>query len=222
MTPPESKPKRTRAYQKSGMYGARRALREAGIKAVDRRTKLGRALREAGAELADHLGTEPSVTQARSIEAVLVCDVLVSAGMVAIEELGPVDRRKRTFRPIVRDLLAIMAQRRALCADLGWKRAARETPTLAGYLAAREARLTAEAAEKAATPAPAEPAEAVEPAPDPVSEAVEPVPEDPPVVFETPADRLMRGWTPKTEPPSEPDEGAGAGIEGEDPCEAKA
>jgi hypothetical protein len=78
------------------------------------------------------------VTQRRLIESVVVCDVLLTAGTGALERYGPIDKRRGVFRPIVKDLLAIIERRRVLCCDLGLERKQRDVPTLAAYLKAKE------------------------------------------------------------------------------------
>ena len=67
----------------------------------------------------------------------MLLDLLMATGMAVLDRIGPVDRRKGSFRQIARDVMAVAEKRRVLCESLGWEPRARDVPSLAEYLKAK-------------------------------------------------------------------------------------
>jgi hypothetical protein len=137
VTPEQPRPKARRPYQVSGYYGHKRALSRGGLALVDGRSGVGRQLARGRADLVAHLGGSPSTTQARVIEAVLTLDVLIDTAVSALQTIGPVDKRKHCYRPIARELAAMIEKRHGLLRDLGFQPAQKRVPSLQEYLAAK-------------------------------------------------------------------------------------
>jgi hypothetical protein len=110
---------------KSGVYGLKRALFAGGLGVVDGRSQAGRAVAADRAALVEHLGGAATATQERLVESVLTLDLLIAAGVAAVAEWGPVNRRSRTYRRVALDLASLLGQRARLMETLGLERRVR-------------------------------------------------------------------------------------------------
>ena len=131
--------KRPRPYRKGGFYRVKVAVKHRGLDAVDRRTGAGRAIARDREWLVEHVGGEPSATQELTIEGVQIYGLLIGAGVAALQEHGPVDRRKLQFRRVALELAGLIEKRHRLLVDLGLERKAKPVPSLAAYLQAKAA-----------------------------------------------------------------------------------
>ncbi len=123
-----------------GLYRAKAAVKLRGYRAIDGRTKAGKALAAWRADLATDLGgTDQLSTQQRALldEAVKLKLMLDPVDAWLFAQPSLVDRRKRSLIPIVRERLALIGQLQSLLRDLGLERKAREMPTLADYIERR-------------------------------------------------------------------------------------
>jgi len=128
-------------HQKHGLYGARiKELRKYGPRAIDMRSKLGKAVAEYRASLISDLGGEESLSK---MELALVDEAIVTRLMLATvnEWLSYrktlVDRKTRSIIPAALQRNAFVNTLQGLLRDLGLKRRAREVPTLAAYIASQ-------------------------------------------------------------------------------------
>ena len=225
MTPPESKPKRRRPYRKSGFHSSATALSTRGLSALDGRSAEARSLRDWKAQIAADLGDDLSGQELTLLDAAALDMALLALADAWLQENAAVviNKRKRCFVPLVAERLRVASHLAELLSKLGLKRRAKPTQDLQTYLAERSARLAKEAAEAETkeaepTPAPEPPAAPPPDAPESPGSEATPLPiEEPVIELSTPESRLLAGWRPKPEPPIEPDEGAGAEIEGEEP-----
>jgi len=129
-----------RAYQKSGVYRLKRAVRELGSRVLDRRTSLGKALAEWQSELLADLGGADVVStqQLALVELAVRTKLLVDSVDAFVLSLDcPVNKKKRALHPVVRERQALVAQLQSLLRDLGLERKAREVADLTAYLAQR-------------------------------------------------------------------------------------
>jgi len=123
----------TRGCPTGGVYAAQLVLNRRGTAALDGRTVVARQLGEDRKALYAHLGGEPSVTQERVVEAVLLLDLIITMASASLATLGPVDR-KGALRPLARDIGGMLERRHRLLSDLGWPRQARPVMSLSERL----------------------------------------------------------------------------------------
>ncbi len=132
--------RRPRGYRKSGLYRLKTAVKVLGSRAVDRRTKTGKALAAWRADLASDLGGADELsTQQRALldEAVKLKLMLDSVDAWVLAQPSLVDKRKRSLLPVVRERLSLVSQLQSLLRDLGLERKARDVTDLQTYLATR-------------------------------------------------------------------------------------
>lgn len=128
--------------QTHGTKALKRAVRTLGIRTVDRRTTVGRALAAWRSELLADLGGIQTVsTQELALveEAVKTKLILDSVDAWLLSQPSLINKRTRSVLPVVRDRQALVSTLRGLLGDLGLKRRAREAPSLGEYLKARTA-----------------------------------------------------------------------------------
>jgi hypothetical protein len=123
--------------QKHGLKVLKRAVKQLGSHAIDRRTLQGRALAALRAELIADLGGIENVSTAQLalIEEALVTKFLLSsinAWMLAQPTL--VSGKRRGVLPVVLHRNALVATLRQLLTDLGLERRHRDVPVLEEYL----------------------------------------------------------------------------------------
>jgi hypothetical protein len=123
-----------------GVHTLKRAVKELGGKVVDRRTSLGRALAEWRASLISDLGGAAEVTtqQLALIDMAVRTKLLVDAVDTFVLEMGsPVNKKRRSLWPVVRERQSLVTQLQSLLRDLGLERKARDVTDLTVYLAER-------------------------------------------------------------------------------------
>jgi hypothetical protein len=130
---------RLSARQTHGYRPLKRAVRVLGTRAVDRRTRIGKALDAWRADLiADLGGLDQLSKQEQAIleEAVLTKLILSSINVWLLEQPSLVNGRTRGVLPVVLHRNALVTTLRGLLVDLGLKRRTRELPPIADYLKA--------------------------------------------------------------------------------------
>lgn len=139
----QSPAKRPRPYVKSGLYELKAAVRKLGSRALPpRSTALGRALHEWRQALIEDLGGAETVStqQLALVEMAVRTKLLVdSVDAYVLSMPSPVNRQRRCLHPVVRERQALVGQLQSLLRDLGLARKAPEPPSLADYLATRQA-----------------------------------------------------------------------------------
>ncbi|MEO8500804.1 MAG: hypothetical protein ABI565_07800 [Vicinamibacteria bacterium] len=134
----ETPPKRPRGYQKHEVYLMKATVKRLGSRAVDRRTKFGRALAQWGAELAEDLGgaNTLSVAQKSLIEIALRTRLMLdSTDAWILAQPRLVDVRRRALLPVVRERQSLAASLLATLTALGLERRARPVESLAQIMA---------------------------------------------------------------------------------------
>ncbi len=123
-----------------GAYTLRAAVKELGSRAVDRRTKTGRALAAWRSEIAGDLGGLDALSaQQRAVleEAVKLKLMLDSVDAWILAQPSLVDRRKRALLPVVRERQSLADALVRYLTTLGLERRVRELPDLASYISTR-------------------------------------------------------------------------------------
>lgn len=97
---------RPRSYHKHGLYTVKRAVKEVGLKAVDGRSAVGRALSQWRADLIRDLGGKDSIsTQQEALVDLAVKSKLLldSVDVWLLQQLSLVNKRKKSLLPVVRE-----------------------------------------------------------------------------------------------------------------------
>lgn len=121
-----------------GVHTMKKALKQLGSRAIDRRTSMGKALAAWRAELlADLGGIENVTTQELALveESVTTKLLLDSIDSWLLSQPTLINKRTRGVIPVVRDRQALVATLRGLLSDLGLKRRTKAGPSLGEYLA---------------------------------------------------------------------------------------
>jgi hypothetical protein len=124
-----------------GVHTLKRAVKALGSRAIDRRTRVGRALAEWRGNLVHDLGGEDALStqkQALVDEAVKAKLIVDSIDAWILEQPALVDRRKRALLPVVRERQALVNTLRQLLLDLGLERRTREL-SVADYMKEKQA-----------------------------------------------------------------------------------
>lgn len=132
--------------QTHGTKALKRAISTLGSRTIDRRTAVGKALAAWRTELLADLGGIDSVsTQELALveEAVKTKLILDSVDAWLLSQPSLINKRNRSVLPVVRDRQALVSTLRGLLGDLGLKRRARESPSLAEYLRDRSSKSSA-------------------------------------------------------------------------------
>jgi len=127
-----SKPKRRRAYRKSGFHAMAASLSRDGLSALDRRSTQARAIKVWKAQVSADLGDDLSAQELTLLEVAAVDMALLTVADTWLREnaAGVINKRKRTFVPLVRERLAVASHLAELLRVLGTKRRARPTLSL--------------------------------------------------------------------------------------------
>jgi hypothetical protein len=120
-----------------GLTLMKRALKEHGTRAIDRRTSLGKALDRWQDELVSDLGGSQQVsTQQRAIVTLAVRTKLLLESIDAwlLQQPTLVNARKRTVLPVVLQRQQLADALAKYMTQLGLERKAKQLPTLSEYL----------------------------------------------------------------------------------------
>jgi hypothetical protein len=126
--------------QTHGYRPLKKAVRVLGTRAVDRRTRIGKALDHWRADLiADLGGLENISTQERALvdEAVLTKLILSSLSAWMLKQQSLVSNKNRGALPVVLHRNQLVSTLKGLLESLGLQRRARKVPSLEEYLAER-------------------------------------------------------------------------------------
>ena len=140
MIPDPDRETRLSPRQTHGTCTLKRAVKDLGSRAIDRRTATGRALAAWRTELLDDLGGIEAVsTQELALveEAVKTKLILDSVDAWLLSQKTLINKRTRSVLPVVRDRQALVSTLRGLLSDLGLKRRSKALPSLGEYLATR-------------------------------------------------------------------------------------
>lgn len=139
-TPNGSKRSRPRAYRKSGFHALVAATTRDGLSALDGRATQARAIKLWTAQVAADLGGDLSAQELTLLDVAAVDMALLAAADAWLKENAGqvVNKRKRTFVPLVKERLAVAAHLAELLKTLGTKRRARPLPSLSAHIAASE------------------------------------------------------------------------------------
>lgn len=131
-----------RNAEKRGFWRLKTAVRELGARAIDRRTRIGKALAAWRRDLEEDLGgPEALTTQKRALVDLAVRTKLMLDSIDAwiLEQRSLVDRKRRALLPVVRERQSLVATLRQILVDLGLERRLGEPLDLRTYLAVRTA-----------------------------------------------------------------------------------
>jgi hypothetical protein len=129
-------PRQTHAYAP-----LKRAVKVLGTRAVDRRTRIGKALEQWRSDLiADLGGLENISTQERAIidEAVLTKLILSSINVWMLKQQSLVSNKNRGALPVVLHRNQLVTTLKVLLDSLGLKRRAKPVELLENYIAAKQ------------------------------------------------------------------------------------
>ena len=126
--------------KKHGMNTLTRALKEAGIEKIDRRSTLGRELVARRQAIEADLGGRENLSQLQldQINRYLYLGLITDAGIAFCLEQKRLVKRNRQFYPIVKELAHIMDSASKLAQSLGLKKIPKPVPSLQEYLASKE------------------------------------------------------------------------------------
>ncbi len=138
MKSPESSKKGKRQYSKHGLTAMKSALSKPGARAIDRRTKIGRALLQWRNELLEDLGGVDAVsTQQIAVVELAVKSKLLLDSIDAwlLKQPSLVNARKKSLLPVVRERQQLADSLARYMGQLGLERRVKPTPSLQEYLA---------------------------------------------------------------------------------------
>ena len=138
----ESNHKPNRRHTTHGLSLAKRALREHGTRALDRRTSLSKALDRWRDDLiADLGGSQQVTTQQHAVVNLAIKTKLLldSIDGWLLQQPTLVNARKRALLPVVLQRQQLANSLARYMTQLGLERRAKQVPDLASYLAAKEA-----------------------------------------------------------------------------------
>ena len=130
----------SRSYQRHGLGTLKRAVTELGGRAIDGRSALGRALASWRTDLIQDLGGPDAVStqQAAMVDLAVRTKLLVdSVDAFVLGMNSPINKRRRSLYPVVRERQALVSQLQSLLRDLGLERRVKAVPDLAAYVAAK-------------------------------------------------------------------------------------
>jgi hypothetical protein len=139
MTPAPVRSASRRAYQKTGVFALKRALKRRGLAALAGRSSLARSVAEWRDTYAHDLGGDLSTGERTLLDAACghVAMLTVIDGTLGAHPEWIVNRRKRCLAPLVKERLAVVSSLKDLLVTLGLKRMAKPVPSLAELLARR-------------------------------------------------------------------------------------
>jgi hypothetical protein len=144
MKPSKPGKKSTRQYSKHGLTAMKTALSKPGAKAIDRRTKIGRALLQWRNELVEDLGGADAVTtQQLAIVELAVKSKLMLDNIDSwlLKQPSLVNARKKSLLPVVRERQQLADSLARYLGQLGLERRSKPTPSLQDYLAGQASRV---------------------------------------------------------------------------------
>lgn len=130
-----------RPYRKSGAYKLKAAVKQLGSRAIDRRTKTGRALAAWRTEItADLGGPEALSAQQRAVldEVVKLKLLLDSIDAWLLTQPSLVNKQKRSLFPVVRERQTLADALVRYLTTLGLERKAHDVTDLSTYLATKQ------------------------------------------------------------------------------------
>ena len=133
MNPAANGKKRPRKYTKHGHYALRRAMKERGLRAIDGRSSVGRALSQWRSNLIRDLGGEGAVsTQQLALVDLAVKSKLLLDSVDAwlLTQKSLINVRKKTLLPVVRERQQLADGLARYLGQLGLERKAKEIPDL--------------------------------------------------------------------------------------------
>ncbi len=131
-----SRSRRRRAYRKSGFHAMAASLSRDGLSALDGRSTQARAIKVWKAQVSADLGDDLSAQELTLLEVAAVDMALLTVADTWLREnaAGVINKRKRTFVPLVKERLAVASHLAELLRVLGTKRRARPLPSLRAEL----------------------------------------------------------------------------------------
>jgi len=136
--PSETKRDPSRNARKHGLYTLKRAVKELGNRAIDRRTKSGKALYTLREQLIADLGGDSKVTTAKllMVDTAIKTTLILNSVDAYILELGDkiINKRNRCVYPIVPQRNALADSQAKQLKTLGLERISADVPTLAAYI----------------------------------------------------------------------------------------
>jgi hypothetical protein len=120
-TAPESRPRRRRAYRKSGFHALVAATSRNGLSALAGRSSAARAIKLWQAQIAADLGEDLSAQQRTLLDVAAVDMALLAIADAWLKENADalIDRRRRTFVPLVAERLRVASHLANLLKTLG-------------------------------------------------------------------------------------------------------
>ena len=139
--PRKTKRDSSRNATKHGLNSMKTSLKVLGNRAIDRRTKYGRALYVWRGKLIDDMGGEHTVTaaQLQVIDSAIKTKLMLDSVDAYILELGDkiINKRNRCLYPVVQQRSVLANDMLRFLSALGLERRAASVPTLESYIEAR-------------------------------------------------------------------------------------
>ena len=138
----EIKPDLSRNARTHGINSMKRAMKELGNRAIDRRTRYGKALYAWRGQLIADLGGENTVTTAelQIVDTAIKTKLILDTVDAYISELGNkiINRRNRCLYPVVQQRAALADSLLRYLTALGLERKAAQVPSLAEYIEGKQ------------------------------------------------------------------------------------
>jgi hypothetical protein len=134
-----SRLKRPRPYRVSGFHALVRATTSKGLSALDGRSTQARALKVWKAQVAADLGDDLTAAQRTLLDVAAVDMALLSVADAWLREHAAeiVNKRRRTFVPLVAERLRVASHLADLLRALGLERRAKVVPSISQFIAER-------------------------------------------------------------------------------------
>src|SRR5262245_23488043 len=129
-----------RTYNKHGLTTLKAAVSKLGRRAIDRRTRLGKALDAWRSDLVADLGGRDTLStqQAALVDLAVRTKLMIdSIDAWILTQPSLVNARKKALIPAVRERASLASQYTQLLSQLGLERRGKMTPTLSEYLASK-------------------------------------------------------------------------------------
>ena len=139
MKPAKQRQKRPRGYRKAGFHRLIAALSQGGLSALDGRSAASKAITRWKAEVAADLAYDLSTAERTLLEVAAGDVALLTVADAWLRENSSqvINRRRKTFVPLVTERLRVAAHLKEVLVTLGLKRQAKPVPQLSEYLADR-------------------------------------------------------------------------------------
>ncbi len=141
MNPSHNGGKKPRTYTKHGLYTVKRSVKDRGLKAIDGRSSVGKALSAWRTSLIQDLGGQTAIsTQQEALVDLAVKSKLLldSIDTWLLTQKSLVNARKKSLLPVVRERQQLADGLARYLAQLGLKRVPQETRDLAQLLGDHE------------------------------------------------------------------------------------